>query len=241
MPVAAERRLWSGAALAALAAHGAIAALALLLVVPRPVPVPEPVVLVDLPPATEQPPVQSSAAAQPQEAQSAAPLPAQTPPQRIDAPQVRAPLPADPVVIPTASPRMSDSRPAPAPMAVPPVSQPVQPAAAPARSDNATDPRAKAREADYFAQLSAYLNRRKSYPAAARQAREQGVVTVRFTVGRNGGVSGISLRRSSGHAVLDDATLDLLQRVAPLPKMPASMQRDSITLSLPIEYSLRTD
>jgi protein TonB len=33
----------------------------------------------------------------------------------------------------------------------------------------------------------------------------------------------------------------LLQRVAPLPRMPASMQRESVTITLPIEYSLTTN
>ena len=65
-------------------------------------------------------------------------------------------------------------------------------------------------------------------------------MTVRFTVDRNGNVSGVSIKRSSGHELLDTATLELLQRVAPLPRMPTSMQRDSVTLSLPIDYSLRT-
>ena len=102
------------------------------------------------------------------------------------------------------------------------------------------DPRARQQEANYFALVSAHLNRRKVYPAEARQARQQGVVTVRFTVDRSGGVSAVSIKRSSGHDLLDRATLDLLQRVAPLPRMPASMERDHVTLSLPIDYSLRT-
>jgi protein TonB len=102
------------------------------------------------------------------------------------------------------------------------------------------DPRARQQEQNYFAMVSAHLNRRKVYPAEARQARQQGVVTVRFTVDRSGNVSGASIKRSSGHEVLDRATLELLGRVAPLPRMPASMQKDSVTLSLPIDYSLRT-
>ena len=102
------------------------------------------------------------------------------------------------------------------------------------------DPKARQQEADYFALVSAHLNRRKQYPVEARKARQQGVVTVRFTVDRNGNVSNTSIKRGSGHDLLDRATLDLLLRVAPLPRMPASMQRESVTLSLPIDYSLRT-
>lgn len=94
---------------------------------------------------------------------------------------------------------------------------------------------------DYFSLISAHLNRRKTYPTDAKKARQEGVVTVRFTVDRNGNVSNVSVRRSSGHDILDAATLQLMQRVAPLPRMPAAMQRDTVTVSLPIDYSLKTD
>ncbi|MDE2410218.1 MAG: energy transducer TonB, partial [Sphingomonadales bacterium] len=104
----------------------------------------------------------------------------------------------------------------------------------------AGDPRARKAELDYFALLSAHLNRRKAYPAEAKKARQEGIVTVRFTVDRDGNVSGAAVKRSSGFDLLDGATLDLLRRVAPLPRMPAAMPRDSVTISLPIEYALKT-
>lgn len=94
---------------------------------------------------------------------------------------------------------------------------------------------------DYYALVSAHLNRKKRYPTEAKKARQQGVVTVRFTVHSDGSVSGGSIKSSSGHALLDQATLDLLQRVAPLPRFPKSMTKDSVTLALPIDYSLRTN
>ena len=102
------------------------------------------------------------------------------------------------------------------------------------------DPKAKREEADYYALLSAHLNRKKRYPSEAKKARQQGVVTVRFTVLADGRISASSIRTSSGHDLLDQATLDLMQRVAPLPKFPRSMTKDSVTISLPIDYSLRT-
>jgi protein TonB len=242
---AGEQRLWGSAALAAIAVHAAVAAVALLAVIPADPPVPEPVVLVELPPEAA-PAVQSMA--EPVEQQQSEPLTPQVPTPPIEVPPVRAPLPQDPVVLPPPTPpqpqRQVESRPAPAPVSSPVAAAPavrtVVAAAAPSTGAG-SDPRAKKQEADYFSMLSAHLNKRKSYPAEARKARQQGVVTVRFTVDRNGNVSGAGIKASSGHAVLDDATLTLLQRVAPLPKFPASMQKDSVTLSLPIAYSLRTD
>lgn len=245
VPQTGDQRLWGSAAGIAIAAHAAIAAAALLTVIPADPPVPEPVVLVELPP--EAAPAAPAEAEPVEQQQAVQPLTPQTPTPPIDIPPVRAPLPQDPVVLPPPAPpqpqRQVESLPAPAPAPSQPAAAAVRTpvvAAAPSTGGGA-DPAAKKQEADYFSMLSAHLNRRKSYPAEARKARQQGIVTVRFTVDRNGNVSGAGIKASSGHAVLDDATLALLQRVAPLPKFPASMQKDSVTLSLPIAYSLRTD
>ena len=235
-----DRRTWTLAGGLALAAHVAVGALALAWVRPTEAPPPEPVVLVELPPETA--PAPSAAAPQP----TAQPQPDYAPPQTltppIELPPVRAPLPANPVTLPPPPPPAPAraANPAPVPAPVVSVAAPAAASAASASADPGADARAKRQEADYFSLVSAHLNRRKIYPPEARQARQQGVVTVRFTVDRSGGVSGVAIKRSSGHDLLDRATLDLLQRVAPLPRMPASMRRDSVTLSLPIDYSLRT-
>ena len=234
-----ERRHWSLAGGLAFAVHAAVAAMVLAWVRPVEPPVPEPVVMVELPP--EAVPAAEVATMQPE----SQPQPADIPPvpvPPIQVPPVAAPLPRDPVVLPP--PSQMPARQA-APAAAHVAASPATPARPAPTGDSGTTPsdnlRARRAEADYFSLVSAHLNRRKTYPADARQARQQGVVTVRFTVDRNGGVSGTSIKRSSGHEILDQATLSLLQRVAPLPRMPASMQRDSITLSLPIDYSLRTN
>lgn len=232
-----ERRHWSAAGVTALAAHIGVAALVLAWARPVEPPVPEPVVLLELPPqAIAAPAVATSQpVAQPQP--DFVPPQALTPP--IEIPPVRAPLPSNPVTVPSAAPPSPARQSAPVNAAAP--ANPAPEVAAPGTgTPQGNDPRARQQEANYFALVSAHLNRRKTYPAEARQARQQGVVTVRFTVDRNGGVSGVSIKRSSGHELLDRATLDLLQRVAPLPRMLGSMQRDTVTLSLPIDYSLRT-
>lgn len=235
-----DRRHWSVAGAIALGVHVAVAALVLAWVRPAEPTVPEPVVLVELPP--EGAPAPAVAAQEPvvQPQPDYAPQTAVPPP--VDIPPVRAPLPSNPVTLPP--PSAKPAQPATStPAAAAPASAAVVPtgSAAGVGTIPGNDPRAKRQEADYFALVSAHLNRRKVYPAAARQARQQGVVTVRFTVDRHGNVSGVSIKRSSGHELLDNATLELLQRVAPLPRMPSSMQRNSVTLSLPIDYSLRTN
>jgi len=233
-----DRRHWSVAGTVALAAHVGVAVLVLAWARPAERPLPEPVVLIELPPQAEPAPAVASQQAL-EQPQPDYVMPQQfTPP--IDIPPVRTPLPSNPVTLPPPQPPQPARIAAPAPAPANPVTVSPTGTGTGSSATAGNDPRARQQEANYFALVSAHLNRRKVYPAEARQARQQGVVTVRFTVDRNGSVSGISIKRSSGHDILDRATLDLLQRVAPLPRMPASMQRDSVTLSLPIDYSLRT-
>jgi len=239
-PGAEDRAAWTSSAALVILAHAGLAALALAWVRPAEPPLPDPVVVVELPEDGSAAPLAHSAATP----QTAQPQVTSTLPQALPftAPPADAPLPSAPAVLPQQAAPAPASQPASAPAA------PFQPAVAAPRSGSGagtasspgSDPRAKRAEGDYSAQLSAYLNRRKSYPAEARQARQQGIVVVRFTVDRAGNVSAVSIKRGSGHDLLDRATLDLLQRVAPLPRMPAAMQRDSLTISLPIDYSLRT-
>ncbi|MBA4353511.1 MAG: hypothetical protein C0409_02345 [Novosphingobium sp.] len=236
-----ERRRWSIAAGVALGVHAGVAVLALAWVAPADLPVPEPVVLVELPEeASAATTAVAAAAAPPQSRPEPVVQQAITPPP-VEAPVVRAPLPAQALALPArmamppAAAPQAVSAPAATPVAVAPIGRGAGTSTLPG-----TDVRARQQEVDYFSLVSAHLNRRKVYPAEAKKARQQGVVTVRFTVDRNGSVTAAAIKQSSGHTVLDQATLDLLQRVAPLPRMPGSMQRERITLSLPIDYSLRT-
>ena len=243
----AEWQSWTVAVGIALAGHGLVLAGVLWLrASPRTPPPEEPVVLVELPPpGGAVMPVSSVAETAPSEPRNAPSQPIASP---LDAPPLRVPLPRDAIVLP---PVESVVRPTPklelAPQPSPTAhstqdsSDRAATAAGPRPSESAgQDPKAKREQADYYALLSAHLNRRKHYPAAAKKARQQGVVTVRFTVRADGSISASSIRKSSGHAVLDQATLDLMQRVAPLPKFPKSMTRESVTISLPIDYSLIT-
>lgn len=245
--IAADRSPWLWGAGVALAAHMGLLAAVLLTGMGEEKPVIEdPIVLVELP---------SQAAAAPAPALSSQPVETvrkdaitpQNDQPRIEAPQIRAPLPREfvttpPPIVATASQRIAVADPRPAQAPAPQTPQ----AVAPEGADTGTaqtkgdDPKAKREEADYYTQLSAHLNRKKHYPSEAKKARQQGVVTVRFTVHANGTISAASIRNSSGHALLDQATLELMERVSPLPKFPRSMTKSSVTISLPIDYSLRT-
>ncbi len=54
----------------------------------------------------------------------------------------------------------------------------------------------------------------------------EGAAVIRFSIGTNGGLSGIAVARSSGNARLDRAALQVVRRAAPFPKPPSGARRD---------------
>jgi protein TonB len=86
--------------------------------------------------------------------------------------------------------------------------------------------------------LAAWLQSHRSYPEAARRDNQQGLVLVRFTVDRGGRVADVTIVASSGSATLDLAAQNMLQAAA-LPPFPPGMAQDSITVTVPIRYSLQ--
>ncbi|GMU46544.1 MAG: hypothetical protein AMXMBFR26_13260 [Porticoccaceae bacterium] len=93
----------------------------------------------------------------------------------------------------------------------------------------------------YLGQIAAWIDANKTYPTAAKKAKEQGVVLIHFSIDRNGNLLASSIKRSSGHAHLDQAALTTLARAAPFPPIPKFIEKDTLSIAVPIDYSLITD
>lgn len=95
----------------------------------------------------------------------------------------------------------------------------------------------RARE-DWYARLSAHLDRFKHYPQAARRKGESGTVMLHFAVDREGKVIVGEIAESSGFPRLDAAALDMLRRAAPLPAMPDEMLDLQCDFVIAVDYGL---
>jgi protein TonB len=104
-------------------------------------------------------------------------------------------------------------------------------------------PGASARNPDavpsWKSQLVARLERYKRYPPQAQSRGEQGVAQLAFSIDRGGGVHHARILRSSGSNLLDEATLDLVERAAPLPPPPPEISGAQIAIVVPIRYGIR--
>ena len=146
-----------------------------------------------------------------------------------------------PVVKPKPKPRphpvVEHSVPVPIPAPAPVPSAAAPQAAAPLPPQTAPQPSNAV--PSFRDRLATYLARYKRYPHAAQVRGEQGIALVSFVLDRQGGVSGAHIERSSGHALLDEEVLALVQRAAPLPPIPPEIAGARLTITVPIAFTLR--
>ncbi|WP_084698340.1 energy transducer TonB [Muricoccus aerilatus] len=107
---------------------------------------------------------------------------------------------------------------------------PTSPASAPSRASSIPP--------TFVGQVHAALRRVQRYPAGARARRAQGVVTVSFTLTRDGRVLNVRLSRSSGEQDFDEEALAMMERVS-MPSLPGDYTGDNVPLVVPISFMLR--
>jgi protein TonB len=78
------------------------------------------------------------------------------------------------------------------------------------------------------------LRRALRFPKGAGGA--QGEVQVQFVISASGGASNISVVRSSGHAVFDEAAVATVRRAAPFPPIPPAAGKSSWTMVVPLAF-----
>lgn len=251
---------WSASAVAVVLLHACVIALAARWVAQLDTTgTPIPPILVDLAPATAAPEMQPLDVAPGPAMQEAAALsqPDQPTPELKEELVPPTPLQDNPVVAVPPERKVENVKPEPRPVEKPKLRERVvrppsqtQPAprttAAPRAEQRAAasasavgSVSSAAAAASYAQRLVAHLQRFKQYPAASRAAGEQGVARVAFTVTRGGGVSGIRIAGSSGHAALDTETLAMVRRAQPLPPFPVEMTESSKPFVLPMSYFSR--
>lgn len=90
---------------------------------------------------------------------------------------------------------------------------------------------------DYGKAISDLLARQQQYPRLAALRGWEGEVRLRLRVARKGSLVAVQVVRSSGHEVLDQHALQLIQG-APLPTPPDNLGDREIQVVVPIHYRL---
>ena len=90
----------------------------------------------------------------------------------------------------------------------------------------------------YRTSLSAEALRVRRYPVRAREAGWTGTVEIRVAVGADGSAQAPQLAHSSGHALIDEAALEMLARASQQTAVPDSLHGRAFSLLLPVEFKL---
>lgn len=162
-------------------------------------------------------------------------------------PPVRKPAPAP---VETKIPRQET--PVPAPVAPPVAAAPPAPAPAPAAPQPAPEaPRAASAPpaqvvvpdtttiAQFRQRLITEAVRYKRYPPRAVDNGWEGDVVLRIGVGANGEIAELTVRRGSGHSVLDEQALEMFRRAAPRVPVPPSLRGQEFAFDVRAIYSLK--
>ena len=91
----------------------------------------------------------------------------------------------------------------------------------------------------YRSKVLAAIELHKKYPSVARRLSQEGSVRMKFSVSRDGSVSGISIVSSSGVDAIDRAAIDAIRAASPIPPVPSELNENSLNLSLTILFSLK--
>ncbi|MBE1236514.1 energy transducer TonB [Phaeovibrio sulfidiphilus] len=230
-----------GATLAVVGVHVMLGVLLLGVRSPPPVAAAEPpVLMVDLAPAPAAPADDAAPDTPPEEDAPPEPAPPEEPPppppEPEPEPEPRVQPPVEPKPEPAARPR--PVKPQPRAAAEPPRAAPAAPSAAAEAPARAPSPSPAVLQT-WQGRVLAHLERRKRYPASARSRALQGTAHVAIVIDRSGQVLSAALRTSSGHAALDREAVELTTRASPLPAPPEEIRGSTITLVVPVQFSLR--
>lgn len=200
-------------------------------------------VMIDLAPLPAPPaPAPPEPVVEPEPQPQLMPAPPPPPPPEIALPQVEpSPAPKPAVVLARKPPpkvkpveRLPEARLEQPPPDAPPVAAaPPAPATAPPAVNSG------AVRASWEERLVGWLQRYKRYPRLAQEQRQEGTVYLRFTMDRQGRVLASQIQRGSGYSLLDEEVAALIQRAQPLPAPPPEVTGAQITLTLPVQFSLR--
>jgi protein TonB len=81
----------------------------------------------------------------------------------------------------------------------------------------------------------------KSYPAEALDGRLEGRVHVRVVVGPDGALAAVTVKRSSGHEVLDREAVDTIRRATAATPVPPALRYREVAVEIPLVYELKRD
>jgi protein TonB len=91
----------------------------------------------------------------------------------------------------------------------------------------------------YLYELKLMIEQNKIYPRQSQMAGHEGKVTVAFTILKDGTIKDVKLIEACPFSKLNDAAIKLIENIKQFKAIPDELGRDTWSLNVPIQYSLR--
>ena len=101
-----------------------------------------------------------------------------------------------------------------------------------------SSPKRKRIKNSYLSKVKRTIEQCKRYPKAAKRLKQEGSVTVRFTILRNGRIKNITLLAGSKYKKLNRAAIKTIERIISFGPIPKELNEKSMVVTLPIKYEI---
>lgn len=96
----------------------------------------------------------------------------------------------------------------------------------------------KVKHAAYFGVVKRGIKRKWIYPAEAQKNLIEGNLKILFTIGQYGKLLDITIKKSSGNEMLDQAAVNAIHNAAPFAPLPREWQIERLNLNIEFNYDL---
>ena len=91
--------------------------------------------------------------------------------------------------------------------------------------------------ADYFATIKEHIFQVWTYPVEALKKGITGKGSLKLTINRDGNLVDINVVNSSGHKILDEATIKAFKEASPFKPIPDTLNKDKLVISTTFSYN----
>ena len=93
-------------------------------------------------------------------------------------------------------------------------------------------------EAEYLAKIKSLIEQNKDYPKTAKRLNQSGKVFVKFVITKDGEIKNCTIEKSSQFESLDNASIEILEKIANFDAIPKELNKDSWEITVPIIYQI---
>jgi len=91
---------------------------------------------------------------------------------------------------------------------------------------------------DYLERVRRWIRKFKTYPEAAIEQKQEGRVVLSIGISRDGTVRQVSIVKSSGFPLLDEAAEKMVHAASPVPPMPPRYPGDAGVFDMPVDFTI---